>query len=664
MNGGANSVNGAAPALVGTTTAVTLTSGINPSTYGNSVSFRATVTPTSGGPPTGPVQFKDGGVNIGSPVTLVASGSNGVADFILPWPTHGWLNVGVHLITAFYAGDVSFDASDSSGLPLSHTVTQRPLTVSATGINKVYDGTTVATFILYDNRVSGDVLTINYSSASFANKNVGTGKTVSVSGITVSGIDAGNYTFNTTASTTANITAKPITVTAVTSTKPYDGNITSAGLPTITVGGPLVGTDTVTWTQTYNNKNVGTLKTLTPAGTVNDGNGGLNYAVTFVTNNTGVINAISLALTVTATGIDKVYDGTTFASVILSDNRLPGDVLIINYTSSFADKNVGTGKTVSVSGITVSGIDAGNYTFSTTTASTTASITIRAITVTAGSDTKAYDGTTTSAYVPRITSGSLATGDTAIWVQNFNNPSVGVGKIMIPSGILSDGNQGRNYAVTFVTNNTGVITGTTTTTTAPPTTTTTPPPTTTTTTPPTTTTTPPPTTTTTTPPTTIAISKIVFITGAQTRTAGTVSGVMSIQAQDASGNPVNVTTNTTINLTSSSANGKFYSDAAGTSQITSVTISSGSSTVSFYYKDSSAGTPTITVAESPSAGWTDATQQETITATTPPTTSTTTPPPPPSGLDWFLIFGWSIIGLLLLGILIAIFASRRERRES
>ena len=44
----------------------------------------------------------------------------------------------------------------------------------------------------------GDDLTLSYATASFADKNVGTGKPVSVSGINVTGGDAGNYTFNTT----------------------------------------------------------------------------------------------------------------------------------------------------------------------------------------------------------------------------------------------------------------------------------------------------------------------------------------------------------------------------------------------------------------------------------------------------------------------------------
>ena len=93
-------------------------------------------------------------------------------------------------------------------------ITARALTVTATGVNKVYDGTTTATVTLNDNRVSGDVFTSSYTSASFADKNVGNGKPVSVTGISISGTDAGNYTFNTTASTTANITARALTVSA------------------------------------------------------------------------------------------------------------------------------------------------------------------------------------------------------------------------------------------------------------------------------------------------------------------------------------------------------------------------------------------------------------------------------------------------------------------
>src|SRR6185503_16372316 len=84
-------------------------------------------------------------------------------------------------------------------------ITTRALTVSAAGVNRVYDGTTNATVTLSDNRVAGDVLSTSYTTAGFANKNVGTAKTVTVSGISISGTDAAKYTANTTATTTANI---------------------------------------------------------------------------------------------------------------------------------------------------------------------------------------------------------------------------------------------------------------------------------------------------------------------------------------------------------------------------------------------------------------------------------------------------------------------------
>src|SRR6185503_14476610 len=69
-------------------------------------------------------------------------------------------------------------------------ITARPLTVSATGVNKAYEGSASATVTLSDNRVAGDSLSTSYMSATFANKNVGTAKTVSVSGITVTGTDS------------------------------------------------------------------------------------------------------------------------------------------------------------------------------------------------------------------------------------------------------------------------------------------------------------------------------------------------------------------------------------------------------------------------------------------------------------------------------------------
>ena len=71
---------------------------------------------------------------------------------------------------------------------------------------------------------------------------------------------------------------------------------------------------------------MGTGKTLTPAGTITDGNGGANYAITFANDTTGVIS--QWAVTVTAdSGQAKIY-GTpdpTLTYTVTSGSLQPGD---------------------------------------------------------------------------------------------------------------------------------------------------------------------------------------------------------------------------------------------------------------------------------------------------------------------------------------------------
>ena len=70
----------------------------------------------------------------------------------------------------------------------------------------------------------GDAVSLTGLSGSFANKNVGTGKTVTVSGGTLTGTDAGNYQLTSASgTTTANITPATLTVTGFTAqNKVYD----------------------------------------------------------------------------------------------------------------------------------------------------------------------------------------------------------------------------------------------------------------------------------------------------------------------------------------------------------------------------------------------------------------------------------------------------------
>src|SRR6185436_15554729 len=153
--------------------------------------------------------------------TRSVSGAIGGDDVTLSGGTATFASKNVGTAKTVTATGLSLSGIDAANYQLASStvtttadITARALLVSATGVNKVYDGTTSATATLTDNRVAGDSLSASYTSASFANKNVSAAKTVSVIGITLSGTDAANYTANMTASTTADITTRALAVTA------------------------------------------------------------------------------------------------------------------------------------------------------------------------------------------------------------------------------------------------------------------------------------------------------------------------------------------------------------------------------------------------------------------------------------------------------------------
>jgi len=96
-------------------------------------------------------------------------------------------------------------------------------------------------------------------------------------------------------------------------------------------------------------------------------------------------------LNVSASGVNRAYDGTVVASVNYGDDRIAGDVLQVAGTSLFADKDVGTGKTVDITNIHLTGTDAGNYNVVNSTASTSADITQKALIIRANNDTRFAD---------------------------------------------------------------------------------------------------------------------------------------------------------------------------------------------------------------------------------------------------------------------------------
>ena len=103
------------------------------------------------------------------------------------------------------------------------TITKKAITGSFMAADKVYDGNTDATVVDRGllGIVGGDAVSLAGGSAAFDTKNAGTAKTVTLTGATLSGADAGNYSLESVATAKANITPKPITVTADDKTKVY-----------------------------------------------------------------------------------------------------------------------------------------------------------------------------------------------------------------------------------------------------------------------------------------------------------------------------------------------------------------------------------------------------------------------------------------------------------
>ncbi len=277
-------------------------------------------------------------------------------------------------------------------------ITAKPLTITGlTANNKVYDQLLTATLTGAATPVgviSGDTVTIAGSpSASFADKIVANGKPVTVSGYTLAGGDALNYSVSQPAGLTANITPLGLTVSGVVAVdKVYNGNNAATFNTSGYILNTVIAGDTVTLNSslasgTFANKNVGLAKAVTATGFGLAGADSGNYSLAQPTGLTASISQFTL--TASATADPKPYDSNTTVTVHMSTNKFGTDDVTAAFTSaSFSDANAGIGKTVSVFGITISGADAANYSLFNGTASTTATITPAVVTVTANSRAK------------------------------------------------------------------------------------------------------------------------------------------------------------------------------------------------------------------------------------------------------------------------------------
>ncbi|WP_171012502.1 MULTISPECIES: YDG domain-containing protein [unclassified Sphingomonas] len=350
------------------------------------------------------------------------------------------------------------------------TINQAILTAAIVGNpTKVYDATTVATLgasnYELDGFVAGEGATVNQTVGAYGEKNVGTRGVTATLGsgdfTANSGTLLSNYLLPVSAAGTGTITRAQLHVIGILANdKVYDGatvaTLNSAG------GGlsGLLGSDVVTLVSggasgAFATKNVGTNIAVTATGYGITGIDALNYTLL---QPTGLAANITEA-TISLASVIKVYDSTTGLPTANSAYTLSGvvagDTVFVNaagITGNYADKNVGTGKGVTVSGVAIGGADAANYTIATTATNQNIGIITpaRLDVVGAVAQRKTYDRTTTAQIdntntaLATVYAGDLVTLNLTS-TGNFTNANAGASKPVTATGYSISGADAGNY---------------------------------------------------------------------------------------------------------------------------------------------------------------------------------------------------------------------------
>ncbi|MEB2785908.1 YDG domain-containing protein, partial [Algoriphagus persicinus] len=133
-------------------------------------------------------------------------------------------------------------APDATSNAATLTVNQKDITGSFTADNKEYDGNTSAVVLtrFLNGVIAPDAVTLTGGTATFSDANAALGKTVTLTGASLSGADAGNYNLTSVGTTTANISKAPSTtvVTIEPGSFTYTGSaITPASVSVTGAGG-------------------------------------------------------------------------------------------------------------------------------------------------------------------------------------------------------------------------------------------------------------------------------------------------------------------------------------------------------------------------------------------------------------------------------------------
>ncbi|NGM38654.1 filamentous hemagglutinin N-terminal domain-containing protein, partial [Methylobacterium sp. DB0501] len=345
-------------------------------------------------------------------------------------------------------------------VPNAAGLTIIPSTVTATAslvgsVSKTYDGTTAAVLLPTNYSLSGvaqadtAAVSVAGTGATFDSAGVGTGKTVTVSGLALSGTAAGNYVLaaTTTSAAIGTITRAPLTITAKDTSKTYDGQAYAGGNGVSYTG--LVNGETASvlgGSLIYG----GTAQGAVNAGSYAIAPSGLtsgNYAVTF-TN--GALSVTKAPLTITAKDTSKIYDGQAYAG----GNGVSYTGLVNGETASVLGGSLtygGTAQGAVNAGsyiLTPSGLTSGNYAVTFADGALTVGAKTLEVTI-GGTAAKVYDGTVASGLGGLTYTLSGIVGTDAVTVAGtsgrYRSADVGTDKPMLVSGLTLSGAAAGNY---------------------------------------------------------------------------------------------------------------------------------------------------------------------------------------------------------------------------
>ncbi len=281
------------------------------------------------------------------------------------------------------------------------------LTVTPNSLVITYNGGIPAVSATIAGLVNGDAAADAWSGtptvSGAVSKNVGTYVLTAAAGSLASDL---NYAFAY-GTGTLRIDAKTITGLLDANDKTYDRTTVATGAIGLT--GVVAGDDVAAaGTYAFADRNAGVGKAVTASGVTLSGADAGNYILSPVAAAQADIFRKAVTGALTASG--KTYDGSTTATGSIGlTGVIAGDAVSASGAYAFADRNAGTGKTVTASGATLAGPDAGNYELTSVSAAL-ADILRRQVTVSADNGFKMF-GQTDPALTYRLTAGSLVAGD-------------------------------------------------------------------------------------------------------------------------------------------------------------------------------------------------------------------------------------------------------------